>query len=107
MGATIAELLETAEKCRARATEDPGHLADLASALLNLGIAYNNQGEFPDAVATAEEAVETWRSVAADHPDRLAGLASALATLSDYYLAIGLADEANAIAAEAANLGQH
>jgi tetratricopeptide (TPR) repeat protein len=107
MGATIAELLETAEKCRARAAEDPGHRAELADALLNLAVAYNNQGEFPDAVATAEEAVETWRSVAADHPDRLAGLASALATLSDYYLAIGLADEANAIAAEAANLGQH
>jgi hypothetical protein len=106
MGAeTIAVLLEKVEKCRARAAEDPAHRPELADALLNLGVAYNDHGEFPDAVATAEESVETWRSVIADHPDRLGGFACALATLSGYYLAIGLDEEANAVAAEAANLG--
>jgi hypothetical protein len=102
---TIAVLLETAEKCRARAAEDPGHRAELADALLSLAVAYNDHGEFPDAVATAEESVEIWRSVLADQPDRPGGFAGALATLSGYYLAIGLDEEANAVAAEAATLG--
>jgi len=60
---TIAELLETAEKARARAAEDAVHRADLASALLALGIAYNDHGEFPDAIATVEEAVDIWRHI--------------------------------------------
>ena len=99
MGAeTIAVLLETVEKCRARAAEDPAHLTELAKALGQLAVAYNDQGEFPDAVATAEEAVETWRSVA-DEPFELA---AALTTLSGYYDGIGLADEAAAAADEAA-----
>jgi hypothetical protein len=102
---TIAELLETAEKRRARAAEDPTHRLELADALLNLSIAYNDHGEFPDAVATAEESVEIWRSVIADRPDSLGGFAAALATLSGYYLAIGLDEEANSAAAEAATLG--
>ncbi|HTI19495.1 MAG TPA: tetratricopeptide repeat protein [Kutzneria sp.] len=99
---TIAELLETAEKARARAAEDAVHRADLASALLALGIAYNDHGEFPDAIATVEEAVDIWRSV---DGDQRGSLAVGLATLSGYYLAIGLDEEANAAAAEAANLG--
>ncbi|MFC0546419.1 tetratricopeptide repeat protein [Kutzneria chonburiensis] len=98
---TIAELLETAEKRRARAAEDPAHLADLADALLNLAVAYNDHGEFPDAIATAEEAVDIWRSADGDHRG---SLAVGLATVSGYYLAIGLDEEANAAAAEAANL---
>jgi len=103
MGAeTIAVLLETVEKSRARAAEDPAHLAELATALMRLGVAYNDHGEFPDAIATVEEAVETWRSVA----DRRSELAATLTTLSGYYDGIGLADEATAAAREAAELVQ-
>ena len=97
---TIAVLLETAEKCRARAAEDPAHLAELATGLAALAAAYNDHGEFPDAVATAEEAVQAWRS-AGGHA---AELAEALTILSGYYLDIGLDEEANVAAAEAAEL---
>ncbi|GAA3431696.1 tetratricopeptide repeat protein [Kutzneria kofuensis] len=97
---TVAALQETVEKCRARAAEDPSRRTDLATALTRLGVAYNDHGEYPDAVATAEEAVETWRLVA----DHRSELADALTTLSSYYAGIGLDDEAAACAEEAAEV---
>ncbi len=96
---TVTELEKTVEKCRARAAEDPAHLADLATALSALGIAYHDHARYPDAVALTEEAVETWRRV-----DRRSELAAALTTLSGYYVLIGLDEEAEAATREAADL---
>lgn len=98
---TVTALVETVEKSRARAAEDPSRLSELADALTRLGVAYNNQGEFPDAVATIEEAADTWRRVGSAKD-----LAASLATLSGYYAAIGLDDEAAAAAEESAEFTQ-
>jgi tetratricopeptide (TPR) repeat protein len=97
---TVTELEQTVEKCRARAAEDPAHLADLAMALSALGIAYHDHARYPDAVAVTEEAVEAWRRA----DNRRSELAAALTTLSRYYVVIGLDEEAAAAAEEATDL---
>ena len=98
---TVAALEQAVEKNRARAAEDPSHLADLAAALAALGVGYHNQARYPDAVALVEEAVDTWRQVAGHLPE----FAAALTTLSGYYRDIGLDEEADEAAEEATELG--